>query len=367
MQINPERNNSKLIAIFFICLSLVACVPHNRNNSVLSDSIQTSLSNVNINIHSVNVYGTIEFLMSSPKEIKDIRLNTNIDHRIRFERFEYQPEAVEVLFLLGIDFSKDKLSENDQNILNDYNLVEKKIFEFAQSSEVKNYYFYNVYLDFDNREDYTSPETITEMIVTTDEEMTLDIGSINIMPFDSIVDKDESLSTVIKKLTSQMFGKKIGFSRNRRFDLYGMVSPYEYVVSEDVVIDKITHLDPSMTVEKMKFEVQKENNVITYNFNNNTIENMNLILEKGNEFSIDATFYLKENKDDLIFMQSYDFIIHYRDKEGNKLASIADSGYLSPTKFMLAVSANDEIKENIRHFYFDYLPRLQENIPNIPN
>ena len=363
MQTKSISKFTQIIVLLLISLTLIACSNEPVKKPVLSDSIQTNFSNLNINIHTNNIDGTIVFLMSSPKEIKDIRLNTNLYHKVHFERIDYDSSKQEVRFLQDIDYSKFPLSKEDQAKYDDVNLLKKLSSDLKQSEAVKNYFFYRVGLDIPNRSDLVNQETITEMIVTTDQENILEIGKINILPFETILEKDETYSELITRNFSEKFGATSDITQNRLYIMQEDMERPEFEINDDIVIDKITLLDSNMTFEKINLVTQSSENNLTFSFNNETLNNMNLSLEKSTKFNIDATLSLKDEKDDLLFMQSYDYIIHYHDKNNVKQALIVDSGYIASTKKLFFIAANDEIKESIKKYYFYYLPQIQETIP----
>ena len=106
MQTKSISKFTQIIVLLLISLTLISCSNEPAKKRVLSDSIQTNFSNLNINIHTNNIYGTIVFLMSSPKEIKDIRLNTNLYHKVHFERIDYDSSKQEVLIIQSFHFQK---------------------------------------------------------------------------------------------------------------------------------------------------------------------------------------------------------------------------------------------------------------------
>ena len=363
MQTKTFSKFFRAITLFLISLVLVSCINEPAKKPVLSDSIQTNFSNLNINIHNSNIYGTIEFLISSPKEIRAIRLNTDVYHTFHFEQIDFKSSFLLALFLQEIDYSKFPLSKEDQTKYDDVNLLETLPSDLKQSEEVKNYYFYWVGLDIPNRSDLINQETITEMIVTTDQENGLNIGKIDILPSKTILEKNETNSYLIIRNFSEKYGATSGITQNRLYSIDEDIEQPEFEISEDIVIDKITLIDLNMTFEKISLVTQSPDHNLTFSFNNETFNNMNLSLEKNTKFNIEAILSLKDKKDDLLFMQSYDYIIHYHDKNNVKQALIVDSGYIASTKELFFIAANDEIKESIKNYYFNYLPQLRETIP----
>lgn len=353
------------IMTFLILLLSILLTSCNVNNpliskeTVLSDKINTNFQNVDITIGYQGFWGPIEFYLTSPVEIKEVRLDSPIHHTISLEKIPYKSFGWEGYFTQGINFNTEQLSEKDEGLL-DGKKLEKISKEYLESSEFNNYFFYKAIVVFDYNSISKDIEPITQMIITSDVEEVMDIGTIQFKQKKDVVKENNNQNILLNRLVSQSFDRYIGATPNRLFDLAEENDDRDqFETTEKIVIDSIEPITKNLVIDKMVVTVNDGNQIRSFSFAEDNLNSMNLELNKNDKLSFRPRFWIKNVDPQVYYVQSYDYIIHYHDVDGNQYAEIVDSGFIGSINDLFMIAANDEVKESIHDYLLTYSLRNQ--------
>ena len=340
-----------------LIISLSSCSKKKVKESILSNSINTNLINADLMLGFPSVSGPIEFLVTSPREIKSIQLDSAITHEILLEKVEYESKNFEGYFTQGIVWSKNELSDNERKLLSSNQALEKISNDLANSNEFKDYYFYNGALIIDSSEVYKSWQAITHLLVETDQVYSIEIGKIQIFDRLKDVKNEDELSGPLIRNFGPSFGRSVLATRNRKFEFNSNQSSQSlFQTNESIVIDSIEILNNELSVDKFIIRVKNDQGSKSYNYTQDNLKKLNLEIEAGSTLDVQVDFISKQENESFLYAQTYDLLIRYHNVQGNNYLRYFDSGVITSTNDFFFVAANDTIKQSIENFYFEYLP-----------